>query len=79
VDKRSPGLLASVDPDAFRVIVGRLDGESIAVGIALERDGDCGIYNLGTKERARRRGVGTAATAALVGRILEYAPPRPAG
>jgi ribosomal protein S18 acetylase RimI-like enzyme len=66
VDRLPADLLASVDPSAFRVVVGRLDGESIAAGIALERDGDCGIYNLGTRERARRRGMGTAVTAALL-------------
>jgi ribosomal protein S18 acetylase RimI-like enzyme len=66
VDELPPGLLAGVDPDAFHVAVGRLDGERVAVGIALDHDGDCGIFNLGTKARARRRGMGTAVTAALV-------------
>jgi ribosomal protein S18 acetylase RimI-like enzyme len=64
-------------PAALADAVGAMEAAYSAAGI--ERDGDCGIYNLGTKERARRRGVGTAVTAALVGRILEYAPPRPAG
>jgi ribosomal protein S18 acetylase RimI-like enzyme len=66
VDKLPPGLLAGVDPNAFRVVVGRLDGEPIAVGISLDLDGDCAIFNVGTKERARRRGMGTAVTAALL-------------
>jgi ribosomal protein S18 acetylase RimI-like enzyme len=66
VDKLPPGLLAGVDPRAFHVVVGRLDDERIAVGIALDHDGDCGIYNVGTVERARRRGMGTAVTAALL-------------
>jgi ribosomal protein S18 acetylase RimI-like enzyme len=66
VDELPAGLLAGVDPDAFHVAVGRLGGESVAVGIALDHDGDCGIFNLGTKERARRRGMGTAVTAALL-------------
>ena len=66
VDTLPPGLLAGVDPGAFHVAVGRLAGERIAVGIALDHGGDCGIFNLGTKERARRRGMGTAVTAALV-------------
>jgi ribosomal protein S18 acetylase RimI-like enzyme len=60
------GLLAGVDPDAFRVVVGYLDGEVVAAGISYDHDGDCGIYNVGTREHARRRGVGTAVTAALV-------------
>jgi ribosomal protein S18 acetylase RimI-like enzyme len=66
VDKLPPGLLENVDPDAFHVVVGRLGGEAVAVGISLDLDGDCGVYNVGTKERARRRGVGTAVTAALL-------------
>ena len=61
-----PGLLAGVDPDAFHVVVGRLNGESVAAGIAFDLDGDCGVYNVGTMEHARRRGVGTAVAARLV-------------
>jgi predicted GNAT family acetyltransferase len=30
--------------------------------MAFDHDGDCGIYNVGTLERARRRGLGTALT-----------------
>jgi ribosomal protein S18 acetylase RimI-like enzyme len=60
------GLLTRMDASAFHVVVGRLDGESVCAGIALDADGDCGIYNVGTIERARRRGMGTAVTAALV-------------
>jgi ribosomal protein S18 acetylase RimI-like enzyme len=66
VDRRPAGLLAGVDPDAFHVVLGRLESESVAAGIALDRDGDCAIYNLGAREGARRRGMGTAVTAALV-------------
>jgi len=60
------GLLAGVDPSAFRVVVGRLDGEAVAAGISYDHGGDCGIYNIVTREHARRRGIGTAVTAALV-------------
>lgn len=60
------GLMTGVDSDAFHVVVGRLDGEVVAAGISYDHDGDCGIYNVGTREHARRRGVGTAVTAALV-------------
>jgi ribosomal protein S18 acetylase RimI-like enzyme len=66
-----PGLLAGVDPAAFHVAVARLDGESVAARIALDLDGDCGIYNVGTMEHARRRGLGTAVTAVLVHDALE--------
>ena len=31
--------------------------------LAFDHQGDCGIYNLATLERARRRGLGTALTA----------------
>lgn len=59
------GLLAAVDPAAFHVVVARLDGEPAAAGIAYDGRGDCGIYNVVTREHARRRGLGTAVTAAL--------------
>ena len=59
------GLLDAVDGRAFHVLVARLGGEAVSTGIAFDRDGDCGIYNLGTLDRARRRGLGTALTALL--------------
>jgi ribosomal protein S18 acetylase RimI-like enzyme len=59
------GLLDGVDDDGFQVLVAELDGESVATGIALDRYGDCGIYNVGTLAHARRRGLGTAVTARL--------------
>jgi GNAT superfamily N-acetyltransferase len=59
-------LLDGVDPDAFHVVVGQLDGEVVAAGISYDHGGDCGIYNVVTRQHARRRGIGTAVTAALV-------------
>jgi ribosomal protein S18 acetylase RimI-like enzyme len=59
------GLLDTVDERPFQVLVARLAGDLVATGIAFDRDGDCGIYNVGTRERARRRGLGTAVTALL--------------
>jgi ribosomal protein S18 acetylase RimI-like enzyme len=59
------GLLDAVDPCAFHVRIALLAGESVASGIAFDRDGDCGIYNVGTLAHARRRGIGTALTAVL--------------
>ena len=44
----------------------RLDGETVATALAFDLDGDCGIYNVGTLEHARRRGLGTALTALLL-------------
>jgi ribosomal protein S18 acetylase RimI-like enzyme len=58
--------LAGADPARYRVAVARLDGESVATAMAFELDGDCGIYNVGTLEQARRRGLGTAVTAVLL-------------
>jgi ribosomal protein S18 acetylase RimI-like enzyme len=60
------GVLTAVDPDAFEVVVGSLDGCAVAVGIAYDHAGDWGVYNVATLEHARRRGIGTAVTAALV-------------
>jgi ribosomal protein S18 acetylase RimI-like enzyme len=60
------GLLAAADPAAYRVALARLDGESVATAMAFEFDGDCGVYNVSTLEQARRRGLATAVTAALL-------------
>jgi ribosomal protein S18 acetylase RimI-like enzyme len=59
------GLLAGVEPSAFHLVIARRAGESVATGLAFDRDGDCGIYNVGTREHARRRGPGAAVTALL--------------
>jgi predicted GNAT family acetyltransferase len=60
-----PGLLGAVDPTAFHVRAARLDGETVATGIAYDHEGDCGIYNVGTVAHARRKGLGSALTALL--------------
>jgi GNAT superfamily N-acetyltransferase len=57
-----PNFLSDVDPDAFHILVARLGGENVATAMAFDYAGDCGIYNVGTLERARRRGLGTALT-----------------
>jgi ribosomal protein S18 acetylase RimI-like enzyme len=57
------GLLAGADRSAFHLLVARLGGEEVATALAFDHGGDCGIYNVGTLERARRRGLGTALTA----------------
>jgi ribosomal protein S18 acetylase RimI-like enzyme len=61
-----PDFLSGADPAAYQVLIARLDGENVATGMAFDLDGDCGIYNVGTLEHARRRGLGTALTALLV-------------
>jgi ribosomal protein S18 acetylase RimI-like enzyme len=60
------GLLEDVDEHAFHVRIARLSGESVATGFAFDLDGDSGIYNVGTHDHARRRGLGAAVTALLV-------------
>ncbi|MGZ4234078.1 MAG: GNAT family N-acetyltransferase [Solirubrobacteraceae bacterium] len=57
-----PGLLSGLDAAAFHVLVGRERAENVVTGIAFDFDADCGIYNVGTLELARRRGLGTALT-----------------
>lgn len=57
------GFLGDIDPTAFHVSVARFGGESVATAIASDFAGDCGIYNAGTVEAARRRGLATALTA----------------
>jgi ribosomal protein S18 acetylase RimI-like enzyme len=57
------GIMSGVDPEPFHVTVARLDGENVAAALAYDHNGDCGIYNVGTLERARRRGLGTALSA----------------
>jgi len=60
------GFLSGIDPGAFHVLVASLGGENVSTAIALDFAGDCGIYNVGTLEPARRRGVATALTAILL-------------
>jgi ribosomal protein S18 acetylase RimI-like enzyme len=57
------GLLSRLDFSAFHLLVARLDGESVSATLAFDHGSDCGIYNVTTLERARRRGLGTALTA----------------
>ena len=60
------GLLRGTDPDAFHLLAARLDGENVAVGLAYDHDGDCGVFNVTTIEAARRRGLGAALTVHLL-------------
>ena len=59
----APGFISGADQAAFHVLVARLGGENVATAMAFDRAGDCGIYNVTTLKRARRRGLGTALTA----------------
>ena len=61
-----PDFLAAADHAAFHLQVARDDGEIVAAALAYDFGDDCGIYNVGTVERVRRRGLGTALTTAQV-------------
>jgi ribosomal protein S18 acetylase RimI-like enzyme len=58
-----PGLLAGADPREFQLLIAR---GAVAAALAFDHGDDCGIYNVGTLEHARRRGLGTALTARLL-------------
>ena len=70
------GFLTGADPGAFHVLVARLRGENVSTAIAsrlrgenvstaiaFDFAGDCGIYNVGTLEPARRLGLATGLAA----------------
>jgi ribosomal protein S18 acetylase RimI-like enzyme len=59
-------LLSGLDAAPLHLLVARRDGENVATGFGFDHDRDCGIYNVGTLEHARRRGIGTALTSTLV-------------
>ncbi len=46
------GFLSGTDHAAFHVLVARFDGGNVATAMAFDLDGDCGIYNVTTLERA---------------------------
>jgi ribosomal protein S18 acetylase RimI-like enzyme len=57
-----PGLLVRADHSVLRIAVAGLDGERVSTAMAFDHEGDCGIYNVETLVRARRRGLATALT-----------------
>jgi GNAT superfamily N-acetyltransferase len=63
-DGLPPEFLRDADHAALHVLVARTEGTVVAAALAYDCAGDCGIYNVGTVEQARRRGLGTALTAA---------------
>jgi hypothetical protein len=56
-------LLADGDHSRFHLLVAQLDGTPVTTAMSCDHDGDCGIYDVGTLEHARRRGLATAITA----------------
>ena len=61
-----PGLWDGVEAEAFHARLARLDDVDVATAVACDEAGDCGIFNVLTVERARRRGVAGALTAVLL-------------
>ena len=55
-----PATLLAGDMDDFRLLAARVDGADVAAAMAFDHQGDCGIYNVGTLEAHRRRGLATA-------------------
>jgi GNAT superfamily N-acetyltransferase len=60
------GWLEGADPAVFHVVMARRAGEDVATAMAVDHDGDCGVFNVYTVESARRRGLGTALTRRLL-------------
>ena len=55
----------AADPDV-QLFMGRLDGQAVGSAVAIRSEDVSGIYAVGTRPPARRRGVGTALTWAAV-------------
>jgi predicted GNAT family acetyltransferase len=60
------GLLGGTDPRAFHNLAAHRAGATVATAIAFDHAGDCGVFNVSTREAARREGLGTALTARLL-------------
>src|SRR4051794_34539558 len=60
-----PDLLAG-GMDDFRLLAAHVDGADVAAAMAFDHEGDCGIYNVGTLEAYRRRGLATALMALML-------------
>lgn len=65
------GLVPDLDPAGAHFYVARVGGEGVAMLMAFDHAGDCGIYMVGTVEAARRRGIATALSAHAVAAARE--------
>jgi len=57
---------AFLGDDHNRIVVGYLDGEPVSASAAFRHGSTLGIYAVGTREHARRRGLGRAVTWAAI-------------
>jgi ribosomal protein S18 acetylase RimI-like enzyme len=60
------GLVPNLSAERAHFYVCRLNGEDAAMLMAFDHDGDCGIYMVGTRPPARRRGLATTLSAHAV-------------
>jgi ribosomal protein S18 acetylase RimI-like enzyme len=60
------GVLRGIDGRGFDVVTAVVDGDLVAAALGFAHEGDLGIFNVGTHEHARRRGLATALTSSLV-------------
>jgi ribosomal protein S18 acetylase RimI-like enzyme len=56
--ERTPAVFATL-PAVGHIYLARMDGEPVASVVALDHAGDCAIWNVGTREAARGRGLAT--------------------
>lgn len=63
--------LAGADHAGFHPLGVPVDGRIVATALAYDVEGDCGIFNVGTHEAFRRRGLGTAVTVAQMYRARQ--------
>lgn len=65
------GLVPNLSAERAHFYIARADGEDAAMLMAFDHDGDCGIYMVGTRPTARRRGLATALSAHAVEQARE--------
>jgi GNAT superfamily N-acetyltransferase len=65
------GLVPNLSAERAHFYVCRFNGEDAAMLLAFDHDGDCGIYMVGTRPPARRRGLATALSAHAVKQASE--------
>jgi ribosomal protein S18 acetylase RimI-like enzyme len=65
------GMLPGLPAAGAHFYVSRLDGKDVAMLMALDHAGDCGIYMVGTRPAARGRGIATALSAHAVAAARE--------